>query len=295
MTLVGRDVVTASKPNEYELLFGDWLLSQGCHALYVDQDTGFTADLAKRAREWRPIHRPDFLALVDGAGTLAFDVKGYDFVRREVRWFDGGYYDPPEDVSVSSVRLVWNEVVELYEFQKASNIPTWICFVDRNQKSEPKRGWFYRVDVIYDTYSRLFVSRELGLVPENADPVFLFEGWPPLEVVKRTDDTYPSRLGAFDFVVDDQISLLTESSSLAEFLKFYVPPVLMNLWTDSTVADLIDLQHVLATGVRGRLRKPTPRQLAAVEEIMAGSSEARPPRDRLAYHNFIERHRHPSL
>ena len=283
--------MTGSKPNDSELLFGDWLLSQGCHALYVNQDTGFTADLPKRARAWRPIHRPDFLALVDGAGTLAFDVKGYDFDVRETRWFNGDYYDTPEDVVVSFVRLIWNEVIELYEFQKASNIPTWICFIDRKQRSEPKRGWFYRVDIIYETYSRLFISRELGLIPVNAGPLSLFDDWPPLEVEKRPMDTYPSPLGAFDFIVDDNSNLLSQSSSLEAFLNFYVPPVLLNLWIDSTVANLIDLQHVQATGVRGRLQQPTPIQIAAVERIKAKSPELPPVSDRLAYHNYIERHR----
>ena len=276
-----------NKPNDAELLFGDWLLSQGCHALYVDQDTGFTADLAKRARAWRPIHRPDFLALVDGAGTLAFDVKGYDFAVRETRWSRGDYYNPPEDIPVRYVRLVWNEVLELYEFQKASNIPTWICFIDREQRSEPKRGWFFRVDLIHETYSRLFTSRELGLIGDT--PVSLFDDWPPLLIEKRPDDTYRSRLGAFDFIVDES-NLLPECSSVDAFMKFYVPPVLLNLWTDSTIADLIDLQHVQATGVRGRLQRPTELQKAAVERIREASNEPLPADNRLAYHNYIERH-----
>jgi hypothetical protein len=267
--------------------FGNWLISQGCHALYADHDVGFTADLAKRAKPRRPIHRPDFLALMGGFGTLAFDIKNYRFKTRSTEWLPRDHWSEKEQIDLKYVRLVWEEVLQLYEFQRISNIPAWLCFIDSEQTSMPRRGWFYRVDVIHEVYARLFIARDLVFIPETADPIRLFEDWPPLTVERRKDDDYPSRLPAFDFLLDSD-RMLHEASSAEILMMFHIPPIVLELGTDTTLASLIDLQHSQAQRDPSQQPPPTPAQIAFVESIAAGLDLPRPKRTKLGYSRFIE-------
>lgn len=272
--------------NEGEIIFGEWLRSQGCHALYPDQEAGFTAGLAKKAKVRRPIHRPDFLALMDGFGTMAFDVKHYTFQVRQTEWLSRDLTRQEEHAPVMFVRMVWEEILELYEFQRVSNLPTWLCLIDKDQQTTPKKGWFFRIDLIHETYSRLFIARELGFIPDDAEAVHLFSDWPALVVERRPDDQYPSSHSAFDFVLDTTDNLF-EASSTQDLMKFLIPAIVLELGPEATVADLIDLQHIQSSFDHANDTPPSYKQIALVENIVRTLNKQAPERTKLAYSNFI--------
>ncbi|CAD7038408.1 hypothetical protein RHAB21_02784 [Pseudorhizobium halotolerans] len=265
-----------TKLNAGEIRFSTWLTRQGCPWIFIDQKPGLTADGAKRAPK-KAFHRPDFLVLIDGFGSIAVDVKTYEIQTRFVT--TGGTYDPPDYIEVAFVRLVWEEVKRLREFQRISNIPVWISM----QSPKSQLSYMYRIDAIYDAYSPIFISEErryFGI--DDQEPMEIFDEWPiTLAVDKITASEEPS----FDFVVDGYGKFLLDFGAARHISSVFVHPIVVNLEGESHVKDLISIRQDRDLSEE---HPPWPQEVALAEKI-ATDLRIEPPRirDRLAYKNFI--------
>ncbi len=217
---------------------GSWLTRQGCHWIFVEQSAFTVADGAKRAKPHQQIHRPDFIAMMDGFGTIAIDVKSYDFNSNKVRleFEDENGNDTYYDLPVHWVRLAWEDICGLFEFQRVSNIPAWLCILNNQQMKESV--WF-RVDYLYESFSRIFISEELGFY-DTASRVSLeyFPGWE--DITLDFHKTIDRSRRTFQVLVENpshvDIVGLNDNAQ-----KVYVPPILIDLTANSSLRDLINI------------------------------------------------------
>jgi len=230
--------------NNSEQLVAHWLTNQRCHWVYIDQSPHFPADGVKRIEGRPQIHRPDFIALVDGLGSVAIDVKCYSFrSRKGLAFYDVPTQDsdPEADtdfgvLDMDYVKLSWSEIEGLLRFQRASNIPTWICILDR-AKAEASAAFFYRADHIFDSFSWLFSP----IPPSVAKPqARYFRDWPYLELAPDADVSNQNDL--FDFVIEEET--LAQHWSLMDW-RCYVAPAVVNLSSGTSLFDLADIVPVV--------------------------------------------------
>ena len=223
--------------NPSESAFSGWLTRQGCPWVFIDQAPGDSADGALRARPRRPFHRPDFLVFMDGIGTVAIDVKRYTLRTRDIELSRQGQH-PSEEYTVPYVRLVWREIEALNEFQKVSNIPTWICFFFEDDAGDI--GCLYRVDTIYDAYAPIFAAQDRGIWNKDQDPFEWFDGWP---IERLPDPALPTKDLVFDFIIDDDVEDLNNAADARAFSAVNVPPIVVALDDEGSITELISFSR----------------------------------------------------
>jgi hypothetical protein len=227
------------------------------------------------------LHRPDFLVFMDGIGTIAVDVKNYRLRIRPIEYLPATLQSPSESYEVGYVKLIWNEIVALREFQNVSNIPTWLCLFFDNDAGDV--GCLYRVDGIYDAYAPLFIGQDRGLRDDDQPPAEVFEGWP---IERAVDPDLPSRDGAFDFPVEDGGIDLNQASDARAFSAVNVPPIAVRLDGEGQITELISFSRLEVA-----LLPPTPATESYAKAIAQALSIPLPAQhDQLGYSNFIARH-----
>jgi hypothetical protein len=225
-------------PSEHKV--GSWLTRQGCHWIFVEQSAFSVADGAKRAKPQQQIHRPDFIAMMDGFGTIAVDVKGYKFQKTRAKKLEGtdetgeAFAFCPD---VSWVKLVWEDVCGLFEFQRVSNIPAWLSIVG-TAGDENCSAWF-RADNVYQSFSRIFIAETLEFYNKDSrTEIKYFDDWQ--EIKLEADDTTGDKRPKFQVLVEhpDHVDIigLTDRGK-----NIYVPPKIVNLVAHSSLRDLINI------------------------------------------------------
>lgn len=222
-----------------EVLVSDWLTRQGCHWIYVEQSRFHKADGAKRSKPNQQINRPDFIALMDGFGTVAIDVKEYTYQKGSAPLHakDEEGNDVKLMLQTPWVRLAWSDIIGLFEFQRVSNIPAWLCVIDNDSGQGETSSWF-RVDKLYTSFSRLFLVNEIDFYSRNEKTLCYFEGWEEI-TLKPHPDVQDSR-DTFQVIVEnpDHIAIM-EMTPIGS--KIYVPPVILNLQNNTSLLDLVNI------------------------------------------------------
>lgn len=221
-----------------EKLIANWLTRQGCHWIYVDQKNFHRADGAKRADPTRPIHRPDLLAFLDGFGSIAIDVKSYDFKYHPTQYtvvFPDGEEQDVDD-QYPWVDISWNEIVELQNFESVSNIPTWLCIIDTK---DMRHAYWFRVSKLHSSLGRLFIPGSMVAYENSEIPeVRYFEDWPPIRLSPNTygsiSDIYFQLLIA---TLRDTSGLLTEYAE-----EVFVSPIFLPVEEGGSLKDLIGIR-----------------------------------------------------
>ncbi len=219
---------------------------------------------------------------MDGIGTVAIDVKAYTVRTRRIVLHGEGPIEQEELYGVRYVKLVWNEILALREFERVSNIQTWICLYISADAYDV--SFLYRVEDIYDAYAPIFVAQDRNIWDWDRRPVELFDEW---TLDREVDPAIPSEELAFDFVIDDGNADLYSAADHRSFMPFNVPPIIVNLNGDSLITDLI----VFARSEFGQ-RPPSDAQFSYASAIAKALGKALPDNlDRWRCSNFIERNR----
>lgn len=207
----------------------------------MEQSAFSVADGAKRAKPNQQIRRPDFIAMMDGFGTVAIDVKDYKFQSSSVK-VDLTFEDGQEgflDLSIYWVKLAWDDICKLFELQRVSNIPTWLCVVNTDSWIDYYHSAWFRVDRLYESFSKVFSVEDTGFYyRDNQIGIQYFDGWPEitLEVDSSTRDSRLTFQVLVEFPDHVDVAGLTESGT-----KIYVPPIIINLKEHSSLCDLINI------------------------------------------------------
>lgn len=274
--------MNSTEMNPSEAAFSGWLTRQGCPWVFIDQASGDSADGALRARPRRPFHRPDFLALMDGIGTIAIDVKFYALRSRVVELSRETHNSPSEQHTIGYVKLAWSEIEALHEFQKVSNIPAWICLFFEADAGDI--GCLYRVDMIYDAYAPIFVAQDRGIWDKDQSPFEWFDGWP---IERQIDLTLPTKELVFDFPIDDDSADFNNAADARAFAAVNVPPIVLRLSDDGSITELISFSRSEVAN-----QPATEAAKRYVENIARALNTPLPPDlDRLRCSNFIARYK----
>jgi hypothetical protein len=156
-----------------EEIFASWLTGRNTHFFRFTDGIDFSLSGAKLPG--RKVHRPDFF-ICPGFFSIAVDVKYYD-----VNIWLYEEEDTNFTHDVLTVDIMLKDIQELWNFEKVSGVPCWICIVPRKQDAPSKKMFhFARVEELFHFFSPLSrfskalnaldeYKSEHGIIPDHLD------------------------------------------------------------------------------------------------------------------------------